>query len=122
MERLAHFSSILRSRVLYKKLLLGNMISQLGDWLSYIAINVLALNQSSGQDADHLGAGLAIAGVFLAHSVPTALAAPFAGPIVDRYDRRSIQLYSYQICVLLTWGMWWAALHGSLLWVQMLLH
>jgi MFS family permease len=64
-----------------RRLWLGELVSMLGDWLTYVAVGVLAV------DGDGL---LAVLGVLLAHTLPRALLAPWAGRIADRYDRRAV--------------------------------
>ena len=53
----------------------------LGDWLTYVAVGVLAVED---------GGPLAVLGVLLVHTLPRALLAPWAGRIADRYDRRAV--------------------------------
>ena len=109
----AHFYQLLKRRPHYRRLVLGGMVSQLGDWLSYIALSYIAV-RDGGHDQT-LGAGLAIAGVYLAHSLPNAIAAPFVGPLVDRVSRRTLILTSYASACLLTLAIWSQAESGSLL-------
>ena len=64
-----------------RRLWLGDQVSMLGDWLTYVAVGVLAVDG---------GGPLAVLGVLLAHTLPRALLAPWAGRIADRYDRRAV--------------------------------
>lgn len=95
------------------------MISQLGDWLSYIALSYIALRDGGGQGG--WGVGLSVAAVYLAHLIPRAFVAPWAGPLVDRRDRRLTMIVANLICFLLTLGLWHQASSGSLLIIQALI-
>jgi MFS family permease len=64
----------------YRVLVAGEVVSYAGDWLTYVAVSVLALHEG-----DSL---LALAAVLVAHSLPHAVLAPMAGVVVDRLDRR----------------------------------
>lgn len=72
--------SVLRHRGL-ARLWLGELVSMLGDWLTYVAVGVLAVDG---------GGPLWVLGVLLAHTLPRALLAPWAGRIADRHDRRAV--------------------------------
>ena len=71
---------VLRHRGL-RRLWLGELVSMLGDWLTYVAVGVLALDG---------GGPLAVLGVLLVHTLPRALLAPWAGRLADRCDRRAV--------------------------------
>lgn len=77
---------LVRRRGGFRLILFGNMISQLGDWLSYIAISLLTVSSGEG--------GLALATAYLVHTLPNALLAPIAGRVADRYDRRKVMILS----------------------------
>ena len=59
----------------------------LGDWLGLLACTALA-KQLAGDD--YAKANVAIAGVFIVRLLPAVLIGPFAGVIVDRFDRRRL--------------------------------
>jgi MFS family permease len=105
--------SLLRSRPHYRRMIIGNTISQLGDWLSYVAISLLITRAGEG--------GVAIALVYVAHTLPSALAAPIAGALADRYDRRRLMISSYLLNALITTLMCLTAAHGWLWTLQLLL-
>jgi MFS family permease len=65
----------------FRRLWLGDAVSLLGDWFTYVAVGTLAV-------AD--GSLWAVAMVLLAHTLPRALFAPMAGRLADRHDRRTI--------------------------------
>lgn len=59
----------------------------LGDWLGLLACTALA-KQLAGDD--YAKANVAIAGVFIVRLLPAVVIGPFAGVIVDRFDRRRL--------------------------------
>jgi hypothetical protein len=65
----------------FRRLWIGDAVSLLGDWFTYVAVGTLAV-------AD--GSLWAVALVLLAHTLPRALFAPLAGRLADRVDRRTI--------------------------------
>lgn len=71
---------VLRHRGL-RRLWLGELVSMLGDWLTYVAVGVLAVDG---------GGPLAVLGVLLAHTLPRVVLAPWAGRLADRHDRRVV--------------------------------
>ena len=77
---------LIKRRPAFRLLWLGELVSQLGDWLSYVAISLVAMTHGPGQGALALGLVLA------AHSLPHAVLAPFTGPLADRFDRRRCSL------------------------------
>lgn len=105
--------SVLRARPHYRRMLIGNTISQLGDWLSYVAVSLLVTRSGEG--------GVALALVYVAHTLPNALAAPLAGVLADRHDRRRLMIGSYLACALLTGAMCLAADAGAIWALQALL-
>ena len=64
----------------FRRLWIGNLISLLGDWFNTIALYVLITELT--------GSPLALGAVFITKMLPWAVAAPLAGVIVDRYNRR----------------------------------
>lgn len=88
-------------------------VSQVGDWLSFVAVAVLAMHQ--GGDAF----GLAM--VFAAHALPSALLSPVAGALVDGLDRRRVLIAADLLASLVTLGMMLAAISGALFAVPLLL-
>ena len=73
------------------------MVSLIGDWLSYIAVAVISIEKGEG--------ALAVAMVMVVHSLPTAVVAPTAGWLADRFDRKTIMLAGYSLSALLTLAM-----------------
>ena len=73
--------------------------SSFGDWLGLLASTALAQELSGG---DYAKANFAIAGVFIVRLLPAVILGPFAGVIVDRFDRRKLM----DICDVLRFGLY----------------
>lgn len=102
----------LRSRP-FRALFGASVVSELGDWLSYVAVATVAARDGEGP--------FALAFVFVAHLLPHAALAPFAGPLADRFDRRSLLVVADAARAVLTAGMAGAAAAGMLGLLQLLL-
>ena len=96
----------------FRRLWGGEAISLFGDWFTYVAVGLLALEQGEGL--------MAVAVVLVGHSLPRALLGPWAGRVVDRYDRRRILVFVSLLRALTVLAMIWAASAGSLALVQAL--
>lgn len=96
----------------FRRLWAGDLVSMLGDWLTYVAVGVLAIEE---------GGGLAVLGVLLAHTVPRALVAPWAGRVADRHDRRTVLVLGSVVRGVTVLGMAAAAVMQAPGWVQGLL-
>ncbi|MCA9708296.1 MAG: MFS transporter [Myxococcales bacterium] len=96
----------------FARLWCGDVVSMIGDWLTYVAVGVLAIEQ---------GGALAVLGVLLAHTVPRALVAPWAGRLADLHDRRAVLVAGSLARGLAVVGMAVAAGQGATGWVQGLL-
>lgn len=106
--RLRSFALLLRRRPAFRRLWLASVISMLGDWLSYVAVSLLALEQG--------GSALAVGLVMMAHTLPVGLFSPITGPLADRYDRRTLMIVVDLTAAVLTVGMWLAA-RNELIWL-----
>lgn len=80
------FWSLLRYNRNYRYLWSGQVVSEIGDHFNSIAVLSLAY--------DLTGSGAVIGGVMIARTLPAILAAPVAGVVLDRMDRRRIMLAS----------------------------
>lgn len=80
-----HLGLLLNKRN-YSLLWFAHIVSEAGNWLTFIAITVLAYQIT--------GSGLAVSGVFIARTIPTLFLAPIAGVIVDRWNRKAILVIS----------------------------
>ena len=107
------FGRLLRENRDFRRIWLCHLISLFGDWLSYIAVSVIAVKSG--------GSALAVAMVIFVHSIPLALMTPISGPLADRVDRKRLLLGAYLGAALLTLGMWGAASAESVWMLQGLL-
>ncbi len=106
---------LIRTRPGFRWLWIGEMVSMLGDWLSYVAVSLLAMERGGGEGA------LALALVLAAHSLPHAVLAPVSGVFADRFDRRKLLLGTHLVQVVLTLAMAWMAHLGWLWGIQLAL-
>ncbi len=67
----------------FRRLWIALSLSSLGDWLSLLALSVLA-NGLGGKT----GGGFAVSGVWLTSLLPALLFGPLAGAVADKFDRR----------------------------------
>jgi MFS family permease len=104
---------LLRIRPLFRRLWLAGTLSLVGDWLSFVAVSLLAI--------EHGGGALALATVLAVHSLPHALVTPLAGVVTDHVDRRKLLVMAPLFQGALTLLMALFAWRGELLAVQALL-
>ncbi len=104
--------SLLRRNPSFRRLWAAGAVSLVGDWLSLVAVATLAT--SSG------GGALGLALVFAAHALPGAVFAPFAGVIVDSFDRRRVLVAADVGAAIVTVGMVACALAGAPLVIPLL--
>jgi dTMP kinase len=72
----------------FRRLWIALTLSSLGDWLSLLALSILASTLGGTGNS-----GLyAVSGVWLTSLLPALLFGPLAGAIADRFDRRSIMI------------------------------
>jgi MFS family permease len=76
----------LRSNAEFRRLWLGNLVSFAGDWFNIIALYTAVQGLSSSAQA--------IAAVMVAKMLPPFLVTPLVGPIIDRFDRRRILIFT----------------------------
>lgn len=84
----SEYSALLRHNPNYRRLWIGYVISQLGDWFNLIASASLVAKLSDD------GQGTALSLLFLARFIPLFVMSPFAGVISDRFDRRKVMIAS----------------------------
>jgi MFS family permease len=106
-HQFSEFVELVKSNPAFRRLWIAHIISMLGDWFSYIAVSLIAIERGEG--------AFAIALVLVAHTLPTALMAPISGPLADRYDKRVLLIFSYSGAAILTFLMW--GVSGSDVWL-----
>src|SRR6266849_9203916 len=84
-DLLPSYARLLRNRR-YFPLWLGQLISNLGDTLHYIALVVWVYQRT--------GSSLVVAGTMLFVVVPVILIAPIAGVVIDRLPRKAVLVVS----------------------------
>ena len=87
---------LVRVNTNFRRLWVGNLISLLGDWFNTIALYSLIVELT--------GSPFALGAVFITKMLPSALASPVAGLIVDRFDRRRLMIVSDLLRALVVLG------------------
>lgn len=77
---------LVRDNPNFARLWFAQIISLLGDWFNTIALSVLVAQYSGGS-------GIAISFYLMLRFLPELLFGPFAGMLVDRFDRKWILVY-----------------------------
>ncbi|MHB8575485.1 MAG: MFS transporter [Dehalococcoidia bacterium] len=95
---LAAYGGVLRSRR-YFPLWLGQLVSNFGDTLHYIALIVLVFRLT--------GHGLGVAGLVVAEILPVLLLGPIAGVIIDRFSRKTVLISADLLRALLALSLVW---------------
>src|SRR3954471_6246716 len=75
---------LLKHNPRFRTLWTAQLISAAGDWFNSVAVLGLVLQLTNSG----LGASL----VILCSTIPTFFLIPFAGPVVDRFDRRKLMI------------------------------
>lgn len=83
----ANFFTVMRNAG-FRNLWIGQLISQIGDYFSFLATTVIV----SGFSNDPQTITLMVSGMMLANSLPRLLFGMLAGVFVDRWDRRTTML------------------------------
>ncbi len=81
------YMRVLRANPDYARLWLAQVVSLLGDWFNTIVLSALVSLYSGGS-------GLAVSAFLLARFVPPLLIGPFAGVLVDRFERKRLLIAS----------------------------
>jgi MFS family permease len=79
---------LLRRNPDFARLWLAQVISLTGDWFTTIVLSALVVRYSPGSE------GLAISLLLLSRFVPPMLISPFAGVLVDRFNRQQLLIWS----------------------------
>jgi MFS family permease len=104
---------LLRENPGFARLWAAEVVSLLGDWFTIIALAVL-VSRGTG------GSGLAIGGLLLTQLLPAVVFAPWAGVVVDRFDRRRLLIGSDAIRAVLVLAFIPAAAAGRSEWLYIL--
>ena len=83
---MSQYIQLLRNNRGYTKLWLAQVISLTGDWFNTIVLSATVARYSGGS-------GLAISLFLMARFLPPLLMSPFAGVLVDRFDRKQILIW-----------------------------
>ncbi|MCB9597601.1 MAG: MFS transporter [Sandaracinaceae bacterium] len=113
MEPSTSLLRLLSERPRFRVLFLADALSAIGDWLTYVAVGLLALTGPHGL--------VGVALVQMAHAVPQAIASPLAGWLTDRVDRRRLLVIASLARGSVTVAMAFAASRGAVAWVEGLL-
>lgn len=92
MDHSVSYRSLLRAND-FRWLWIGQVISSLGNNFTYLALSVLAYRVT--------GTALSVGVMLAANALPFLLLRPFAGVLVDRWDRRRIMIVSDLVRALL---------------------
>ena len=80
------YLELLQTNRNFRQLWLGQVVSQLGDWLNTIALYTIVLRLT--------GSGRAVGLVLVARFLPTFIIGPLSGVVADRFSRRSVMIVS----------------------------
>jgi len=86
LSRSTGYVELLRRNREFRLLWLGQVVSQLGDWFNTIAVMTLVLRLT--------GSGRAVGLIFVTRFLPSVFAGPLSGVVADRFNRRSIMIWS----------------------------
>lgn len=81
------YKNLLRNHPDFAYLWLAQVVSLLGDWFLTIVLSALVARFSGGS-------GVAVSAFLLARFLPPLLVAPFAGVLIDRFDRKRLLILS----------------------------
>jgi MFS family permease len=91
------FIQVLRRNPNFTRLWLGQLVSNMGDWFNTVAVLALVYDLTSSSFATGL--------ILIASTLPAFLLTPYAGYIVDRFDRRKIMIVADLVRGLMALGM-----------------
>lgn len=80
------FVRLLKENRNYRYTWMGQVVSEIGDNFNNLAVFDLAVNLT--------GSGLVVTGVMLARAIPAIAIGPFAGVLLDRFDRKRMMIAS----------------------------
>ena len=97
---------------IFRRLWSAIAISSLGDWLGLLATTALAAYLT--KDDSSIAQGAAVSGVLLTRLLPDLILSPFAGALVDKFDRRTVAIVGDTLAGLLYVSI---LVSGNLLWL-----
>jgi MFS family permease len=83
-QRNVGYWSLLRHNPEFTRLWIGQLVSNLGDWFNTVAVLALVYDLTQS--------GLSTGLIIIASTLPAFLLTPYAGVVVDRFDRRKIMM------------------------------
>ncbi|MCB9456751.1 MAG: MFS transporter [Anaerolineaceae bacterium] len=84
---MSQYLRLLQKNPDYTRLWLAQVVSLLGDWFNTIVLSALVANYSGGS-------GTAVSGFLLARFIPSLIIGPFAGTLIDRFNRKNLLIAS----------------------------
>ncbi len=82
--RAVGYTQLLRSNHDFRRLFIGQLVSQTGDWFNSVALFTLLLSLT--------GSGEAVGYILIIKLLPSFFAGPLAGVVADRFNRKSIMI------------------------------
>lgn len=90
------YIELLRGNHNFRRLWIGRLISQTGDWFNSVALFTLLLNLT--------GSGEAVGLVLIIKLLPQFFVGPLAGVVADRFNRKTIMIWTDVLRGLLVFG------------------
>lgn len=103
------YRELLEGNADFRRLWLGQVVSEIGDWLNNIAVLALTIHLAgAGRE------GIAVAVYAISRHLPLFVFGPLAGVVVDRSDRRRVMIAADLLRALFAMGFLFANLWSSL--------
>jgi MFS family permease len=83
---MSEFTQLLVRNRNYRWIWTGQIVSEVGDHFNNVAVLSLAMDETHS--------GTAVAAILLSRAIPAIIVGPFAGVLLDRFDRRKIMIAS----------------------------
>jgi MFS family permease len=90
------YIELLRTNPDFRRLFIGQLVSQTGDWFNSVALFTLLLELTGSSEAVGL--------VLIIKLLPTFFAGPLAGVVADRFNRKTIMILADLICGVVVLG------------------
>ncbi len=105
------YLTLLRENSDFTRLWIAQIISLLGDWFNTIALSALVVAYNPENP------GLAVSALLLCRYLPPMLLGPFVGVLLDRFDRKSLLVWSNLLRVVVVLGFLLATTGREWLWL-----